>query len=215
MIYFSCYWIFRYLKFSGIVILFLIMTALSLMPCNVRGEEFYAYTNKDGIISVTNTPSQENVNYNTRENDSDHDSRYTQENINTDIRKSNSFQDSMPLQGKSKYNIRMSNSYQTATSEERLHWGRDSALIDAKQNKYGKIKKANNGRVMASGIYDVNIKKIANNLYQDNATRIIIKTLYCAELAGRDGSYLDWSGESGELFFIDTNKSCIVKKVYK
>jgi hypothetical protein len=68
---------------------------------------------------------------------------------------------------------------------------------------------------MDAGRYDVNIKKIANNLYQDFDTRIIIKTRSCIELAGIDGSLLDWSGISGELFFKNTNKTCMVKKVYK
>ena len=57
MLYFSCYWILRYLKFSEIVmLLFLMMTTLSMMPRNVWGEEIYKYTDKDGTIVITDRP---------------------------------------------------------------------------------------------------------------------------------------------------------------
>jgi len=113
-------------------------------------------------------------------------------------------------------NPQNTNSYKDSTSDERLRWGRDNALID-EQNKGKKEqrKKVNDGRGIDAGKYNVKIKKIGDNLYQDFATNIIIKTSNCVELAGRDGSLLDWSGVSGELYFKNTNKSCIVIKVYK
>ena len=119
-----------------------------------------------------------------------------QENIDSDTKKSSSYKDS--------------------TSDDRLHWGRDNAVIDEQNiGKKGQRKKVNDGRGIDAGKYNVKIKKIGNNLYQDIYTRIIIKTQDCVELAGRDESVLDWSGVSGELYFKNTNKSCIVKKVYK
>ena len=81
--------------------------------------------------------------------------------------------------------------------------------------KIDNVKKLRHGRGIDAGRYKVKIKKIGNNLYQDTYTRMIIKTSDCVEVAGRDGSVLDWSGVSGELYFKNTNKSCIVKKVYK
>ena len=113
-------------------------------------------------------------------------------------------------------NTRKSNTYQDSTSEERLHWGRDNALTDEQnkgKNRQRKTVKDSGG--IDAGKYKVRVKKIGSNLYQDVYTRIIIKTEVCSELAGRDGSVLDWSGVSGELYFKNTNKSCIVKKVYK
>jgi hypothetical protein len=113
-------------------------------------------------------------------------------------------------------NTKKSNSYQDSTPKERLHWGRDNALIDEqKKGKNGQRKTVKGGGGIDAGRYEVKIKKIGSNLYQDIYTRIIIKTQACVELAGRDESLLDWSGVSGELFFKNTNKSCIVKKVYK
>jgi hypothetical protein len=153
------------------------MTTLSLMPLNVRGEEIYRYTDKDGTIIITDRPPP-------------------QEDIKSDTKNSNSFQDSTP--------------------EERLHWGRDNALND-EQNKgeNGQRKKVKAGRDIDAGRYEVKIKKIGSNLYQDITTRIIIKTSACVEPAGGDKSLLDWTGSYGEIFFKNTNKSCIVKKVYK
>jgi len=47
MFYFSYYWILKCLKYSEIfILLFLMMTTLSLMPRNVWGEEIYRYTDK-------------------------------------------------------------------------------------------------------------------------------------------------------------------------
>jgi hypothetical protein len=113
-------------------------------------------------------------------------------------------------------NTKKSNSYQDSTPKERLHWGRDNALIDEqKKGKNGQRKTVKDGGGIDAGRYEVTIKKIGSNLYQDIYTHIIIKTQACVELAGRDESLLDWSGVSGELFFKNTNKSCIVKKVYK
>jgi hypothetical protein len=113
-------------------------------------------------------------------------------------------------------NTKKSNSYQDSTPKERLHWGRDNALIDEqKKGKNGQRKTVKDGGGIDAGRYEVKIKKIGSNLYQDIYTHIIIKTQACVELAGRDESLLDWSGVSGELFFKNTNKSCIVKKVYK
>ena len=178
MFYFSYYWILKCLKYSEIfILLFLMMTTLSLMPRNVWGEEIYKYTDKDGTIVITDKPPPE-------------------EDIKSDTKNSNSFQDS--------------------TSNERLHWGRDKALID-EQNKGESIqrKKVEADKGIEAGRYEVKVKKIGSNLYQDISTRIIIKTSACDESAGGDESLLDWSGAYGELFFKNTNKSCMVKKVYK
>ena len=178
MFYFSYYWILKCLKYSEIfILLFLMMTTLSLMPRNVWGEEIYRYTDKDGTIVITDKPPPE-------------------EDIKSDTKNSNSFQDS--------------------TSNERLHWGRDKALID-EQNKGESIqrKKVEADKGIEAGRYEVKVKKIGSNLYQDISTRIIIKTRACIEPAGGDESLLDWSGAYGELFFKNTNKSCMVKKVYK
>jgi len=120
-----------------------------------------------------------------------------EENINSDTRKN-------------------TNSYQDSTSEERLHWGRDNALSDEQwKGRKGQRKTVKAGGGIDAGRYKVKIKKIGDNLYQDTYTRMIIKTQDCVELAGKDGSALDWSGASGELYFKNTSKSCIVKKVYK
>ena len=119
-----------------------------------------------------------------------------QEDINSDTKNSNSFQDS--------------------TSNERLHLGRDNALNDEQnkgENRQRKKVKADKG--IEAGRYEVKIKKIGSNLYQDISTRIIIKTSACVELAGGDESLLDWTGSSGELYFKKTNKTCIVKNIYK
>ena len=178
MLYFSYALILRCLKFSEIVILlFLMMTTLSLMPRNVWGEEIYRYTDKDGTIVITDKPPP-------------------QEDIKSDTKNSNSFQDLTP--------------------EERLHWGRDKALID-EQNKGESIqrKKVKADKGIEAGRYEVKVKKIGSNLYQDISTRIIIKTRACIDPADGDESLLDWSGAYGELFFKNTNKSCMVKKVYK
>ena len=104
-------------------------------------------------------------------------------------------------------------SYQDLTPDERLHWGRDNALTD-KQNKDKNRQRKTAGSIDA-GRYEVKIKKIGSNLYQDISTRIIIKTSACVEPADGDESLLDWSGAYGELFFKNTNKSCMVRKVYK
>jgi len=119
-----------------------------------------------------------------------------QEDINSDIKNRNSFQDS--------------------TSNERLHLGRDNALND-EQNKGENIqrKKVKAGSGIEAGRYEVKVKKIGSNLYQDISTRIIIKTSACVEPAGGDESVLDWTGSSGELYFKKTNKTCIIKNVYK
>ena len=119
-----------------------------------------------------------------------------EEDINSDTKNSNSFQDS--------------------TSNERLHWGRDKALIDEQnQGESRQRKKVKADKGIEAGRYEVRIKKIGSNLYQDISTRIIIKTSACVEPADGDESLLDWSGVYGELFFKNTNKSCMVKKIYK
>ena len=178
MFYFSYSLILRCLKYSEIVILlFLMMTTLSMMPRNVWGEEIYKYTDKDGTIVITDKPPPE-------------------EDIKSDTKNSISFQDSTP--------------------EERLHWGRNNALND-EQNKGESIqrKKVKADKGIEAGRYKVKVKKIGSNLYQDISTRIIIKTMSCVEPADGNESLLDWSGAYGELFFKNTNKSCMVKKVYK
>jgi hypothetical protein len=197
MFYFSYYWILRYLKFSEIVmLLFLMMITLYIMPGNVWGEEIYTHIDKDGTMVITNIPPYENVNPNNRKSNSDQDSTSPQENNNSNTQKSNTYQDS--------------------TREGRLHWGRDNALIDAKKKgKNRQRKTVKDGEGVDAGVYKVKIKKIGSNLYQDSYTRIIIKTKACVELAGGDEALLDWSDVSGELFFRNMKKSCIVKKVYK
>jgi hypothetical protein len=163
---------------SNGVLLFLMMTTLSIMPGSVWGEEIYTHIDKDGTMVITNKPPP------------------PQENINSNTKKRNSYQDS--------------------TSEERLNWGRDNALIDEqKKGKNRQRKTVKDGGGIDAGIYKVIIKKIGSNLYQDIYTHAIIKTQTCVELADMDESLLDWSGVSGELFFKKTNKSCIVKKIYK
>ena len=194
MFYFSYALILRYLKFSEIVILlFLMMTILSMMPRNVWGEGMYNYRDKDGTIVITDRPPPQK------------DISSPQENVPSDTGKSRSYQDSI--------HIKKSKSYQDLTPEERLHWGRDNALND-KKNKGINRQRKTVGSIDA-GRYEVKIKKISSNLYQDISTRIIIKTDACVESAGGDESLLDWTGSFGELFFKNTNKSCMVKKVYK
>jgi hypothetical protein len=203
MFYFSRYWILRYVKYSVLVMLvFLMMTILFMMPLNVRGEEIYGYTDKDGTIVITDIPPP-------------------QEDIPSDTIKSESYQDStpderlhpLPPQKDIKSDTRENKSYQDLTPGERLHWGRDNALID-KQNKDKNRQSKAIGSIDA-GRYEVKVKKIGSNLYQDISTRIIIKTRACVEPAGGDESLLDWNGFSGELYFKKMNKTCIVKKVYK
>jgi hypothetical protein len=208
MIYFSYYWIRRNLKYSTIVmLLFLMMTTLSVVPGNVRGDEIYTYTDRNGTMVISNIHPLASINFNIWNSDGREDSTITDKDGAMIIV-------SIP-QENIKPDTRNSNSYQNSTSDERLHWGRNNALIDANKGRYGQRKKNKADGNLDAGRYDVNIKKIANNLYQDLDTRIIIKTRACVELAGRDGSVLDWSGNSGELFFENTNKTCIVKKVYK
>ena len=124
--------------------------------------------------------------------------------------------DKPPPEEDIKSDTKNSNSFQDSTSNERLHWGRDKALID-EQNKGESIqrKKVKADKGIEAGRYEVKVKKIGSNLYQDISTRIIIKTSACIESADGDESLLDWSGAYGELFFKNTNTSCMVKKVYK
>jgi hypothetical protein len=160
------------LKYAEIVVLlFLMMTILSMMPRNVWGEGMYTYKDKDGTIVITDRPPP-------------------QEDIPSDT-------------GKSK-------SYQDLTPKERLHWGRDNALVD-KQNK----RQRKTVESIDAGRHEVKIKKVGSNLYQDISTRIIIKTIACVEPASGDESVLDWRGSSGELYFKKTSKTCFVKNVYK
>jgi hypothetical protein len=124
--------------------------------------------------------------------------------------------DKPPPEEDIKSDTKNSNSFQDSTSNKRLHWGRDKALIDEQnQGESRQRKKAKADKGIEAGRYEVRIKKIGSNLYQDISTRIIIKTSACVESAGGDESVLDWTGTSGELFFKKTNKTCIVKKVYK
>ena len=159
-----------------VMLLFLMITTLSMMPGNVWGDEIYTHIDKDGTMVITNKPPEENINSNTRKSDT----------------------------------------YQDSTSEGRLHWGRDNALTDEQnKGKKGQRKKVKDGGGIDAGRYKVKIKKIGSNLYQDVYTHMIIKTQACTGLAGKDESLLDWSGIYGELYFKNTNKSCIVEKVYK
>jgi hypothetical protein len=172
---FSCCCIPRCWKYAEMLfLLFLMMTTLLVMPQNVRGEQIYTYTDKEGAIVITDIPPNA-------------------EDIPSDTGKSQSYQDS--------------------TSEERLHWGRDNALI-GKQNKSENRQRKTDGNI-DTGRHEVKIKKVGSNLYQDISTRIIIKTVDCVEPAGGDESVLDWSGSYGEIYFKNANKSCMVKKVYK
>jgi hypothetical protein len=128
----------------------------------------------------------------------------------------NIFVTNIPPEENIKSNTRKSDTYQDSTSEERLHWGRDNAIIDEQNKGKNRQRKAvKDSKGIDAGRYKVRIKKIGSNLYQDVYTHMIIKTAVCAEVSGRDGSVLDWSGVSGELYFKNTNKSCIVEKVYK
>jgi len=62
-------------------------------------------------------------------------------------------------------------------------------------------KKVKADKGIEAGRYEVKVKKIGSNLYQDISTRIIIKTRACIDPADGDESLLDWSGAYGELFF--------------
>jgi hypothetical protein len=211
MFYFSYNLMLRYWKFSKIfVLLFLIIKTLSMIPSNAWGEEIYTHIDTNGTMVISNIYPQENIIFNTWNSDKNRyqDSTYPDKDAAIVLA-------SIPSKNNIIPNTRNSNSYQDSTSEERLHWGRDNAMIAKQKVRYGQRAKASNSGGMDAGRYDVNIKKIASNLYQDLSTRIIIKTFACAELAGRDGSSLNWSGISGELFFQNTNKTCMVKKVYK
>jgi hypothetical protein len=210
MFYFGYDWILRNFKFSEIVmLLFLMMTTFSMMSGNVWGEEIYTYTDKEGTLFITNIYPEQNINFNTRNGNLYQDATAVYKDGTIAIT-------NIAYQEKINFNTRnSSSSYQDSTLEKRLHWGRDNALIDEQKARYGQRKIVKNITGMDAGRYEVNIKKIASNLYQDFDTRIIIKTRACIELAGIDGSLLDWSGISGELFFKNTNKTCMVKKVYK
>jgi hypothetical protein len=110
-------------------------------------------------------------------------------------------------------NADKSKSNHVLTPEELLHRGRDNALIH-KPNQVENRQRKKVGSVDA-GIYEVKVKKIGSNLYQDISTRMIIKTAACKELAGGDESQLDWYGSTGELYFKKTSRSCPVKKVFQ
>ena len=112
-----------------------------------------------------------------------------------------------------KSDTKNSNSFQDSTPEERLHWGRDNALIDEEDKGESGKRKTVGG--IEAGRYEVKVKKIGSNLYQDISTRIIIKTRACVEPADGDESLLDWTGSYGALYFKKTSKTCMVKKVYK
>jgi hypothetical protein len=209
MLHFRHYWDFKYWKFSAIVLLLcLIMITLAMIPWNVWGDELYSYTDKEGTMVISNMVPQENINFNTWSSNSRPDSTFTDKDDTIAESK-------ISPQKNIKSKTRLGIAYNDLTSEERLHWGRDNALIDQKKDRYGKRRRIKDDDNFTAGKYEVNIKKIASNLYQDLSTLIIIKTQDCIELAGNDGSSLDWSGVSGELFFEDTNKTCTVKKVYK
>jgi hypothetical protein len=124
--------------------------------------------------------------------------------------------DRPPPQEEMKSDTKSNNSFQDSTSNERLHWGRDKALNDEQSTgESAQRNKVKSGSGIDAGRYEVKIRKIGSNLYQDISTRIIIKTLVCVEPAGGDESVLDWTGASGELYFKKSYKSCLVKKVYK
>jgi len=124
--------------------------------------------------------------------------------------------DKPPPEEDIKSDTKNTNSFQDSTSEERLHWGRDKALIDEQnQSENRQRKRVKTGADIEAGRYEVKAKKIGSNLYQDISTHVIIKTMDCIEPASGDESVLDWTGSAGEIYFKKTNKSCIVKKVYK
>jgi hypothetical protein len=201
-----------HLKFLEIVaLLFLMISTMSLIPWNAWGDEFYTYLDEGGTMFITNIYPEGNINFS---NWTKH--TYQNSSLTSLINKDDPVVTATISPDENiKANTRRSNSYQDSTLDERLHWGRDNALIDEQKGKNRHRTKVKNSGTMEVGIYDVNIKKIANNLFQDAYSHIIIKTVGCTELAGKDGSTLDWSGISGELFFKNTNKSCMVKKVYK
>ena len=60
--------------------------------------------------------------------------------------------------------------------------------------KVDNAKKLRLTTVLKPDAYEVRIKKIGSNLYQDISTRIIIKTRACIEPAGGNESVLDWTG---------------------
>jgi hypothetical protein len=181
------------------------MTILSLMPRNIWGEGIYTYKDKTGTIIITNiSPPEKNI-------------PSPQKSIMPKTKTNNSHEDLIPVKTSKSRNdllpIRKKRSYHDLTPEERLHWGRDNALNN-KHNK-GKNKQSKKSEGIDAGRYEMKIKKIGSNLYQDISTRIIVRTLACAEPAGGDESLLNWSGSAGELYFKNTNQSCIVKNVYK
>jgi len=145
MHYFSYNWILINLEFSKIVMLvFLMMTTFSMIPGYVWGDEVYTYADKNGTMVISNIQPQEDIQLTMKL-----DGKW--------------YQDSTPSQENISYNTRRSNSYQNSTSDKRLHWGRDSALIDVQKRRYGQSKTVKDQSGMAAGRYDVNIKKIASN----------------------------------------------------
>lgn len=182
-----------------VMLLFLVISILTMMSGNVRGNEIYTYIAEDGSMVITNLHPEENVLFKTWNGNQEKAPKLLQKPFN--------------------FNTRNRKSYQNSTSEDRLSWGRDNALIDVRDERYkGDIKKrkaVKDGKGIESGIYKLTIKKIANNLYQDIFTRIIIKTRDCLESAQYDEATLDWSDVPGELIFKSANNACTVKKVYK
>lgn len=67
--------------------------------------------------------------------------------------------------------------------------------------------------------YKVIVRRIDSNLYQDQNSRVIIKTSLCLELALAEEAILIWDGINhfacGKLIFIDAGTSCQVDGVYK
>jgi len=181
------------------MLLILVISTLPMLPEKVCGNEIYTYIAEDGSMVITNLHPEENVIFKTWNGNQEKEPALRQKPFD--------------------FNTRNRKSYQNSTSEDRLSWGRDNALIDARDERYkGDIKKRKaikDGKGIEAGIYKLTIKKIANNLYQDIFTRIIIKTRDCLESAQYDEATLDWSDVGGELIFKSADNSCIVKKVYK
>lgn len=66
--------------------------------------------------------------------------------------------------------------------------------------------------VLALDRYNVNVKRIERNLYQDTSSKVIIETRLCLELAIGDDAILQWEGRYGDnwLLFVSSGQKCDV-----
>jgi hypothetical protein len=60
--------------------------------------------------------------------------------------------------------------------------------------------------------YNVNVKRIERNLYQDTSSKAIIETRLCLELALGEDAILQWEGRYGDnwLLFVGSGTKCDV-----